>query len=63
MTLWRIVNCGEGVHLASTTELKGSASIQSTIRTDITRGEDLLAAMRTDLSLEGIALFLQPPVA
>jgi hypothetical protein len=63
MTLWRIVNCGEGVHLPSTTELERSTRIQSTIRTNVTRGKDLPAAVRADLALEGIALFLQPPVA
>jgi hypothetical protein len=52
------MNRREGENLPAATELIWCACIESAIRADIPGREDLFAAMRTDFTLQGVALSL-----
>jgi hypothetical protein len=54
---------GEGVHRAAPAEGEGSAGFVAAVRADIAGREDLTLAVRADLALQGVALFLISPVS
>jgi hypothetical protein len=62
MARWGIMDCGEGIDLASPAEPIFRARLSPTIRANISRRKDLHIAMRAHLAHQGVSLLAKPPV-
>jgi hypothetical protein len=51
-----------GIDLATPAEIVDLAGILAAVRTDVAWREDLIFAVRTDLTCKGVALLLQSPM-